>query len=104
MKEASRIARKAIFLTGLVLSVAYFVPFVLVFLNAFKPKYDILENPLAWPKTITMDNFTQALEKMDFYRSLTNSIIITVFSVSGLIIFSSMLAYYLARKIGRAHV
>ena len=98
MKEASRIARKAIFLTGLVLSVAYFVPFVLVFINAFKPKYDILENPLAWPKTITMDNFTQALEKMDFYRSLTNSIIITVFSVSGLIIFSSMLAYYLARN------
>ena len=98
MKEASRIARKAIFLTGLVLSVAYFVPFVLVFVNAFKPKYDILENPLAWPKTITMDNFTQALQKMDFYRSLTNSIIITVFSVSGLIIFSSMLAYYLARN------
>jgi raffinose/stachyose/melibiose transport system permease protein len=98
MREATRIARKAIFLTGLVLSVAYFLPFLLVFLNAFKPKFDILENPLAWPKTITMDNFTQALQKMDFFRSLTNSIIITVFSVSGLIIFSSMLAYYLARN------
>lgn len=98
MKEASRIARKAIFLTGLVLSIAYFIPFVLVFLNAFKPKYDILANPLAWPTTFTMDNFTQALEKMNFYRSLTNSVIITVASVTGLIIFSSMLAYYLARN------
>jgi raffinose/stachyose/melibiose transport system permease protein len=98
MKEASRIAKRAIFLGGLVLSVAYVLPFVLVFINAFKPKYDILENPLAWPKVVTMDNFSQALQKMDFYRSLTNSVIITVFSVSGLIIFSSMLAYYLARN------
>jgi raffinose/stachyose/melibiose transport system permease protein len=93
----SSIARKSIFATGLVLSTAYFLPFVLVFINALKPKMDILANPLSWPKSITWDNFEQAMQKMDFFRSLTNSIIITVFSVSALIIFSSMLAYYLAR-------
>jgi len=101
MKEKMRLARKSIFLSGLVLAVAYVLPFILVFINAFKPKIDILVNPLAWPKTFTTDNFTQALEKMDFFRSLTNSVIITVFSVSGLIIFSSMLAYYLARNKNR---
>jgi raffinose/stachyose/melibiose transport system permease protein len=101
MKEASKIARKAIFITGLVLSVAYVLPFFLVLVNAFKPKYDILANPLAWPQTFTMDNFQQALQKMEFFRSLTNSIIITVASVSGLIVFSSMLAYYLARNKSR---
>lgn len=98
MNEAKRIAKRTIFITGFVLSLAYVIPFLLVFLNAFKPKIDILMNPLAWPKTFTMDNFTQALEKMDYFRSLTNSVIITVFAVSGLIIFSSMLAYYLARN------
>ena len=98
MNEAKRIAKRATFLTGLVLSLAYVIPFLLVFLNAFKPKIDILMNPLAWPKTFTMDNFTQALEKMTYFRSLTNSVIITVFAVSGLIIFSSMFAYYLARN------
>ena len=97
MKEASRIARKAIFISGLVLAFAYVTPFLLVFINTFKPKYDILANPLAWPKTFTLDNFQQALHKMEFFRSLTNSIIITVASVSGLIILSSMLAFYLAR-------
>jgi raffinose/stachyose/melibiose transport system permease protein len=60
-------------------------------------KYDILENPLSFPSPITWDNFQQALTKMEFFRSLTNSLIITVFSVSLLIVFSSMLAYYLAR-------
>jgi raffinose/stachyose/melibiose transport system permease protein len=38
---------------------------------------------------------------MNFFRSLVNSIIITFFSVSVLIIFSSMLAYYLARTKNR---
>jgi raffinose/stachyose/melibiose transport system permease protein len=69
----------------------------LVFLNALKPKFAILENPLSWPTTITWDNFQQAMTKMNFFRSLTNSILITVLSVGSLIIFSSMLSYYLAR-------
>lgn len=97
MRESKNMVRKAIFAVGAILSVAYVMPFVLVFLNAFKPKYDILENPLAWPKQISWDNFEQAMLKMNFFRSLTNSVIITVLSVSALIVFSAMLAYYLAR-------
>ena len=97
MNIAKLTGKKIIFLLGLILSVSYFAPFVLVFLNAFKMKYDILANPLAWPKTFSTENFTQAMQKMEFFRSLTNSIIITVLSVSALIMFSSMLAYYLAR-------
>lgn len=88
---------KIIFLLGLFLSLTYVAPFVLVFLNSFKPKFDILANPLSWPKSFTLENFQQAMTKMNFFRSLTNSVIITVISVSALIIFSSMLAYYLAR-------
>jgi raffinose/stachyose/melibiose transport system permease protein len=97
MSKSSSTPRKIIFAVGAILSFAYVMPFVLVFLNAFKPKYDILENPLAWPKQVSWDNFQQAMLKMNFFRSLTNSIIITVISVSALIVFSSMLAYYLAR-------
>ena len=97
MIKRQSMAKKIIFLVGLVLSVAYVAPFVLVFINAFKLKYDILGNPLALPTAITWDNFQQAMTKMNFYMSLTNSVIVTVISVSGLIIFSSM-------QIGRAHV
>ena len=61
------------------------------------PKISILMNPLGWPKQFSMDNFQQAMQKMNYFRSLTNSVLITFFSVGGLIIFSSMLAYYLAR-------
>ena len=58
-------------------------------------------NPLAWPQVFTWDNFQQAFEKMNFFRSLVNSIVITSVSVGALIIFSSMLAYYLQRNKNR---
>ena len=95
--KGQSVAKKVIFLVGLVLSVTYVMPFVLVFVNAFKPKFEILENPLALPVEVTWDNFTQAMQKMDFFMSLTNSVIITVLSVSALVLASSMLAYYLSR-------
>ena len=97
MSTRSHWGRRTTFTVGIILAFAYFFPFFLVFVNSVKPKFDILANPLAFPVQITWDNYQQALTKMDFFRSLTNSLIITVLSVSLLIIFSSMLAYYLAR-------
>jgi raffinose/stachyose/melibiose transport system permease protein len=97
VSQSQRLVKKFIFLLGLVLSISYFLPFVLVAINSFKPKFEILANPLSWPKEATWDNFQQAMTKMNFFRSLTNSVIITVLSVGALIIFSSMLAYFLQR-------
>jgi raffinose/stachyose/melibiose transport system permease protein len=97
MSVKRSVGKKVTFIVGVILAFAYIFPFFLVFVNSLKLKPEILANPLALPSHITWDNFNQALTKMNFFRSLTNSIIITVFSVSLLIIFSSMLAYYLAR-------
>ena len=97
MSSRARLAKRITFIVGSILAFAYVTPFLLVFVNSVKLKPEILENPLSLPTAISWDNFQQALTKMNFFRSLTNSIIITVLSVSLLIIFSSMLAYYLAR-------
>lgn len=97
MNTRARWGKRATFIAGITIAFAYAFPFFLVFVNSLKLKYDILENPLALPIQITWENFQQAYTKMNFFRSLTNSIIITVFSVLLLIICSSMLAYYLAR-------
>ena len=97
MNTRARWGKRVTFWVGLTLAFAYFFPFFLVFVNSVKLKYDILANPLALPVKITWDNFEQAFAKMNYFRALTNSLIITVLSVSLLIIFSSMLAYYLAR-------
>ena len=97
MSTRARLAKRITFIVGSILAFAYVTPFLLVFVNSVKLKPEILENPLSLPVSITWENFQEALTKMNFFRSLTNSIIITVLSVSLLIIFSSMLAYYLAR-------
>jgi raffinose/stachyose/melibiose transport system permease protein len=97
MNARARAGKRATFGVGVILAIAYVFPFFLVFVNAIKIKPDILKNPLAIPNYISWDNFQQALTKMEYFRSLTNSIIITTLSVSLLIVFSSMLAYYLAR-------
>lgn len=97
MSAKKSFAKKVIFVIGLVVSISYVLPFFLVFVNSFKPKDEILANPLALPVVFTWDNFAQALEKMNFFVSLGNSLIITVFSVTALILVSSMLAFYLSR-------
>lgn len=91
-------SRSIIFVLGLVLAVAYVIPFLLVFLNSFKSKYEIVENPLSLPIDFSWDNFVQAFEKMKFVSSLTNSVLITTISVVALILISSMMAYYLSRS------
>ena len=96
-KARTSTVRTIIWVVGLVLSLAYVIPFVLVFINSFKPNMEILDNPMALPVVYSWDNFAQAFEKMKYFQSLTNSIIITTLSVGSLILISSMLAFYLSR-------
>jgi len=97
MNTRARWGKRATFIVGTVLAIIYVFPFFLVFVNSVKLKYDILANPLSIPFKITLDNYQQAFAKMNYFRALTNSLVITIFSVSLLIVFSSMLAYYLSR-------
>ena len=94
----SKLPKKIIFLVGGFLSLSYAIPFFLVFVNSVKSYDEIVENPLALPIVFTWDNFAKALELMNYWQALTNSLIITVFSVGTLVIISSMLAYYLQRN------
>lgn len=89
--------RTLVFIFGSILALGYVMPFFLVLVNSFKPTMEIAQNPLSLPVTFTWDNFNQALSKMNYFRSLTNSLIVTVVAVSALILVSSMLAYYLSR-------
>ncbi|MGV3733113.1 MAG: carbohydrate ABC transporter permease [Microcella sp.] len=86
------------FIFASVLAVLYAFPFAMVLLNSVKDKREVRNEPLAWPTEWKWDNFTEAIDRMDYWQALGNSLIITVLSVSAIIITSSMLAYYLARS------
>ncbi len=77
----------------------YMFPFLLVLVNSFKRKVNIVKYPLQLidDKGIQWVNYKNALEEMDFLRSFSNSLIITFLSVILLILFSAMAAYIFVR-------
>lgn len=97
--KGKQITRAILFACTLILFIAYMVPFVLLFLNAFKSKRDIISNPLSFSPSrgFTFENFTGAFEKMNFLSAFRNSLIVTICATVLVILLSSMLAYYLVR-------
>lgn len=87
------------FLVVLIMFLMYMVPFLLVFLNSFKQKRDIIQNPftLVAEKGYTLENYVKAFDKMDFMKAFGNSLLITGLSTLLVIILASMVAYYFTR-------
>lgn len=56
---------------------------------------------LALPKTIHLENFTQAIEMTNFFAALKNSLIITVCTVGFTLVTNSMVAYAIARNMNK---
>jgi raffinose/stachyose/melibiose transport system permease protein len=76
----------------------YVAPFLLIVMNSFKPKDQIVANPLKLPTHLSFSNYTQAFSIMNFSSAFVNTLIITVISVVVVIILASMTAYIYARK------
>ncbi|WP_416147575.1 carbohydrate ABC transporter permease [Salipaludibacillus sp. HK11] len=97
MRKRKQIKYIALFVVSLIMFLLYFFPFVLVILNSFKERTEIIDNPLALPEQFSFDNYVEAFSTMNFMLALWNSVLVTVVSVTIIILFSSMLAYFLVR-------
>ncbi|KQL27602.1 carbohydrate ABC transporter permease [Cytobacillus solani] len=82
---------------GIFLALIWLAPFYLMIVNSLKTKREIFEDTLKPPSTVTFENYVQAFSELDFLRTFTNSVLITVLSVVIIVIFSSMAAYALSR-------
>ncbi len=78
----------------------FIFPFVLVVLNAFKTQADITTNPLSLigEHGFTLENFPEAIKKMNFAKAMLNSFIITTASTLLTILLSSMTAFLMVRN------
>lgn len=87
------------FLAIAIMFLFYMVPFVLIFLNSFKQKRDIITNPFSLfvKKGYSFENYINAFEKMDFMKAFSNSLFVTGLSTLLVIMLSSMVAYYFTR-------
>ena len=106
MEENKKAAQKkkishAIIMVVLILLFLMFIfPFLLVIINAFKTKGDIMSDPMALVGShgFIVTNFSDAMKKMNFTTSFTNSLIITVSATIGTILLSAMTAFVIVRN------
>ena len=91
----------AIMITILILLFILFImPFILVIINVFKTKADIVTDPLALigAHGFTLQNFPEAMAKMNFFNVFKNSLIITILSTVLTIFVSAMASFVIVRN------
>ncbi len=78
----------------------FIFPFLLVIINVFKTKADITSNPLAiiGAHGFTLENFPNAIAKMNFFSAFGNSLIITVSATVLTIPLAAMTSYIMVRR------
>ncbi|MDN5314645.1 MAG: maltose transport system permease protein [Clostridiales bacterium] len=95
--KTNKIIRIIVFLFCLILVAIMMLPFLMILLNSFKEKINIVRNPLAFTGIIGFENYIHAFQTMNFVSAIKNSFIITVISLFLIVVFASMLAYFLER-------
>jgi len=96
-KRKKILGKVVLLLATLGLFVVYIYPFILVVINSFKSRAEVMRNPMALPESFGFDNFISAFNTMNFPTAFLNSLVISTASLVILVIFPAMLAYFLAR-------
>lgn len=105
MRNTKRTSNIIIFCVLCLLVVAFLLPIFFVLMNSFKGKLFISNDPFAFPTAETfagLANYTNGIEKTNFFSAFGWSAFITVFSVLAILLFTSMTAYYLTRVKSKA--
>jgi raffinose/stachyose/melibiose transport system permease protein len=82
-------------------AVLFLAPILLVLLNSFKSKLYVVNTPFAFPNAESgagFSNYTKGIIATGFFSAFKYSLLITVFAVAILVLFSSMTAWYITRS------
>lgn len=100
MKRRFRITNAAVYAVLFVLAVLFLSPVFIVLMNSFKGNFYISDEPFSFPtgeKFAGISNFIKGFTQSDFLMAFVNSALITVLSVVGIVILTSMAAWYIVR-------
>ena len=100
MRSRKSFFKNVVYIILFLLAVVFLAPILIIIMNSFKGNFFISDAPFALPNTETFAGFTNYIKgftQSDFARAFFNSLIITVFSVAGIVLFSAMAAWYIVR-------
>lgn len=82
----------------LVLAALYSLfPLLMALMNSFKTNGELLSNVMAFPESLRLDNYARTIEKMNYVRSLFNTVVLAGLSVGMMILFSALAGWRLCR-------
>ena len=82
------------------LAALFIAPVIIVFINSFKTKFNIISSPFSLPNAETyagLENYINVISSSDILQAFLRSLFITIFAVIVLVICTSMAAWYIAR-------
>ena len=100
MMKRLNINNLIIYIILAILSLIFVYPVIIIFYNSFKSRFRIIGEPFSLPNSesfVGLDNYINGITQSDFFRSFFNSVYITIISVVIIIIFTSMIAWYIVR-------
>jgi raffinose/stachyose/melibiose transport system permease protein len=98
--NSKKMTNNAIFTLLSILSVIFLIPIIIVFINSFKSRIYISNEPLKLPNSETFvgfENYINGITSSDFFSAFLRSLFITVVSVVLIVLFASMAAWYIVR-------
>ena len=97
-------AKRIIFILLFILSIYVLFPILVVVMNSFKGKLYISTAPFKFPTTnpheptfVGLANYITGITKIKFFKAFGYSLWITTASVAGILLISSMLAWFITR-------
>lgn len=86
-----------IYLILIIYSIGVFIPFLTLGLNSFKSLREIFLTPFSLPSYFRIENYTATWKQANLSIAYINSFTISIVSIFGILLTSSMIAYILAR-------
>ena len=91
----------ALTILGWIIAVFTLFPIYIMVINSFKGRAQIFTDTMGLPKPFDFSYYATAMERMNFGKAFFNSLIISVFSIILIVVFSSMTAWVLVRNKSR---
>ena len=88
------------FIILMIISIVFIAPILLVLMNSFKGKLFVSNEPFAFPNAesfVGLKNYTNGIEKIDFFSAFFVSLFITVCSVILIELATAMCAWFITR-------
>lgn len=88
------------FIILMIISIVFIAPILLVLMNSFKGKLFVSNEPFAFPNAesfVGLKNYTNGIEKIDFFSAFFVSLFVTVCSVILIVLATAMCAWFITR-------